>query len=203
MLPYIEHFHPPSVALPIQIVRYSPYFNKPEKYGISRIRSREYYQPWLPSTCDPDKLAYFFDGDFDSGYRSDPDLANRFRSAVQKWSEKWRPTGMLFNALIKQDRPVLQAKAGRGSAVLIEDTRSVARTRETRLSKKELAMLSKLDRPLPVSATGETIPLPELQSLIDLGFVIEHEGFYLSLVTDKTNLIYKSHAENITNGVVG
>lgn len=71
---YISHLHPPHATAPVRLDRFSPYFNNPEKYGITGIKPFFTYNLIYPLPAEQIlNLAYFFqynhkDGDNAEAY---------------------------------------------------------------------------------------------------------------------------------------
>lgn len=65
LLPKLEHLSPPSgEATLVQVHRFSPFFEAPERHGIVGLRPCAYYSHLLPPTIGPvDDFAYFFERD--------------------------------------------------------------------------------------------------------------------------------------------
>jgi hypothetical protein len=61
LLPLIRHLHPPAGLARLIIDRLSPYFDHPERYGVSNVRAA--YGAILPGSAAVSKGAYHFDGD--------------------------------------------------------------------------------------------------------------------------------------------
>lgn len=91
LLPYIEHLRPPQLGL-MELSRFSPYFEQPERFGVRDIRPRSYYRFVFGDLVALDDLAYFFDYDHDSFADSElSDALREFTRQLIAWNEQWLP----------------------------------------------------------------------------------------------------------------
>jgi ribosomal peptide maturation radical SAM protein 1 len=94
LLPYIRHLPPPSGLTPMILERFSPYFERPQNYGIRNRRPRSYYVDLYPDKdVDIDRIAYQFDYDHDN--HTDAELQRTTREfalrLLREWSANWKP----------------------------------------------------------------------------------------------------------------
>ncbi|HWW60473.1 MAG TPA: RiPP maturation radical SAM C-methyltransferase, partial [Thermoanaerobaculia bacterium] len=87
LVPSLEHLQPPSGCTPVLIDRYSPYFTKPEAFGITDVRPLPVYASIYPVSADLSRLAYHFRGTFSTGGRSEAACA--LADAVDRWKSRW------------------------------------------------------------------------------------------------------------------
>jgi len=96
LLPLIRHLHPPSGLCALSIERFSPYFDRPERYGVANIRPVGSYAEALPPSGRIDKVAYHFIADYESESRSRIDIVESLGREVALWRRMWgcveRPT---------------------------------------------------------------------------------------------------------------
>lgn len=85
LIPLIHHLQPPHQPCPVVFDRFSPYFDHPEQHGILDLRPFEFYTHVFPETADIHKIAYHFDGSFDSAARAHPELAIEVSRVVHAW----------------------------------------------------------------------------------------------------------------------
>ena len=64
LLPHLVHLEPPDGMGFVRFDRFSPYFDYPERFGISNLRPKAAYFDIFPSWTRFDQLAYYFDGDY-------------------------------------------------------------------------------------------------------------------------------------------
>ncbi|GHA84083.1 hypothetical protein GCM10009069_04340 [Algimonas arctica] len=89
IIPLLHHLEPPGGLGGLSIDRFSPYHMTPEKYGISRIRPLPAYAEVFPNSTDP-RLAYHFEGDYNSALRLSLDLKTRMETVIQDWLDAWQ-----------------------------------------------------------------------------------------------------------------
>jgi len=88
-LPHIVHFHPPLWLARLSLDRFSPYYERPETFGISNLDAMSDYYEILPREAEVRQLAYHFVGDYQSGIRSKPGLIDDMVAAVSHWKNLW------------------------------------------------------------------------------------------------------------------
>ena len=93
LVPLLTHLQPPSYCLPVQLDRFSPYFNEPERFGIQHVRPTKAYGNIFPFEAKSIwEMAYFFDFEFQD--RRDPvEYAGDLIEAVSRWSQTSRKEG--------------------------------------------------------------------------------------------------------------
>ncbi len=101
----ISHLPPPGGFFHLSIDRFSPYFDKPEAYGIERVRPIPAYSHLYPPQIDPAKVAYHFAGDYAHTGHSHPQLIDDIQREVSNWVDAWsnpdsRPALVVFKAAV-------------------------------------------------------------------------------------------------------
>jgi len=76
LMPLLHHLAPPTGVSTVSIDRFSPYHNEPEAHGIENLKPIGVYSELFPG-ADTSRLAYHFEGDYQSAARRRPDLLNR------------------------------------------------------------------------------------------------------------------------------
>ncbi|HEY6187802.1 MAG TPA: RiPP maturation radical SAM C-methyltransferase [Pyrinomonadaceae bacterium] len=89
LVPLLRHLFPPTRTSPLNIDRFSPYFNRPEQYGVTGLRPFEAYNWAFPEHANLTKLAYHFKGTYQSASRRRPDLLNAISDEVNYWRDTW------------------------------------------------------------------------------------------------------------------
>lgn len=164
LLPLLQHLDPP-IIIPIYIQRFSPYFDQPEKFAIRDVRPMAGYVKSFPYGFDLMRLAYNFNGNFDTDVRTSPELLVPFYIEVRKWYGRWAT-----------NRPELTAFVSEGK-VLVKDTRDCAADEISEISGNEWGLLRQCRSPRKkASVSGET------ENLLERGFLVEIDDSYLSLV---------------------
>jgi ribosomal peptide maturation radical SAM protein 1 len=98
LLPLLRHLPPPRRQNRIVIDRFSPYFDRPEQYGIRALRPYPPYREWLPQGAPIDRIAYHFEGSFPSESLAHPELMAAIEREIDAWRQGWiakRPSELL------------------------------------------------------------------------------------------------------------
>ncbi len=125
LLPLIRHLQPPAGMIPIEIPRFSPYFNMPERFGIKRLRPAELYSDVYPGHADLEKLAYYFTGDFDAQSYEDPDILDDLRQEYIRWFNSWKPPGVVPGGSTVSQPPMLHLEQESPGLFVLYDTRGI------------------------------------------------------------------------------
>jgi len=87
LIPRLVHLQPPLSAARIWMERFSPIYFDRERFPARRIRAERSYAYVYPESVDLDRVAYFFDYEFDGGL---PESAYQpVEVEVQRWREAW------------------------------------------------------------------------------------------------------------------
>ncbi len=90
LIPMIYHLNPPLLVRPLEIARFSPYYERPIEYGIKNITPNGVYSEIYSESVELDKIAWFFNADYSSDSKENEDLRHRIREKVQKWMDLWK-----------------------------------------------------------------------------------------------------------------
>lgn len=90
MIPALVHLNPPSGVSGLSIDRFSPYFERPEIYGVSAIKPMASYFDVLPDGADVFSAAYHFSAEYGSESRVDTELQAALQGAIDRWRNLWR-----------------------------------------------------------------------------------------------------------------
>ena len=90
LIPMIYHLNPPLLVRPLEIVRFSPYFESPFKYNIQNIKPNKVYHDIFSNTANIEKIAWLFDADYDSYSKYNSSFKNQLRVEVHKWMSLWK-----------------------------------------------------------------------------------------------------------------
>jgi ribosomal peptide maturation radical SAM protein 1 len=133
LLPAIRFLNAPSGCGPIRLDRFSPYFDRPEQYGLTNIRSMAPYKYLYPFIEDSLKrIAYYCD--FDYAAHVDPTgYATAVIAYIQDWQKHPEPGTLMA---IEQSRDIL----------ILRDTRSTAQISEVKLAGLEKCVYQYCDR---------------------------------------------------------
>jgi len=178
-IPRLTHLHPPHAAYPVEFVRYAPYFEHPEDYGLD-LRPEPFYSLIYPYNEEAiARLACkFVDANADTGRMGCwLDVLNE---KVRFWRSRWLNTDNR-----KQSRLCLLKDHGE---TIVYDSRSGEET-EYPLSANAETVLRALEEPLTVEEiTRRTAETPGMDTAGEIGFLKEHdllfedEGRHLNLV---------------------
>ena len=85
LVPSLTHLGPPTGPYQIRVDRFSPYFRAPEASGLINVRASLAYQHVYPfQPADLDRLAYYFDYDYQDG-RDPACYIGALAAAVAAW----------------------------------------------------------------------------------------------------------------------
>ena len=135
LIPLLRHLQPPSGCYPLSIDRFSPYFNDHELFGITDIRPIDAYGEVFPENANLAKIAYHFDGDYDSAESRQPDLFSRLEEESKKWQLSWTNVDR---------QPSLFVERVRQGLFVLVDTRDIRGTKSLQFideSKAEAVLL--------------------------------------------------------------
>lgn len=125
LLPLLTHLTPPTGCSPVRLDRFSPFYTRPEEFGMRRVRPKPaYYYVFPLGRTELARLAYFFDFDYGDG-RDPESYLGPLRREVSRWYEQQLGAQ-------PEERARLDAFE-EGDEVLIKDTRAVAVRPEHRL----------------------------------------------------------------------
>ena len=179
LVPLLVHLTPPVGCTPFRLDRFSPFFTRPQEFGLSRIRpSRAYYYAFPLGKRELAKLAYFFEFDYPAGVEPAAYL-NPLRNEVNGWrhlhmEERTRPR---LDAWLKED------------TILISDDRACAVKSSHELSGSAAAVYLLCDTArsfagLTRELAGEVDSAEVREALLKLlaaKLMVEMDGHYLSL----------------------
>lgn len=121
LVPMIYHLNPPLHVRPLEIARFSPYFEFPEEYGIQNITPNEVYSKIFPETADVENIVWLFNAEYKTASKENQELNDQIKDVVLKWIDKWKHG--------KENIPTLKVTKS-GDEFFIEDTRFGYLTRE-------------------------------------------------------------------------
>jgi ribosomal peptide maturation radical SAM protein 1 len=168
IMPFIIHLPPPNGVANMQLERYSPYFQQPEKFQMYNVRPNPHYKEMFPDpNVDIGNIVYVFD--FDHDQLDEPQLVNARREltlALLRWKTDYKPHRLEYY-LDHQD-------------VVVIDRRGDGETRE-RLSGLRAQVFLYLDQSHSFSNIATRFPEIDpvvlrsfLESLVGQRFVYHH-----------------------------
>jgi ribosomal peptide maturation radical SAM protein 1 len=163
LIPLLIHLQPPDGPGRLRIDRFSPYFNTPQRYGIANLRPKAIYADVFPEGTNLNKLAYYFDGDYQCGAFECPEILDDIAAKTLVWRKHWqsKPKPVLSVVHLFQDQFVLSDTRGLPGSV---DVQLVNREQATliltgaRLSHRDDTAWA-LERNLLFEMDGLLIPL--------------------------------------------
>jgi ribosomal peptide maturation radical SAM protein 1 len=167
----IPHLQPPRDVSTVIIDRFSPYFERPDEYGIRGRRPLGAYRN-LYSPSFVEGIAYHFEGEFESAWRRHPELRERIGRIVDEWKARWAAGAA---------RPKLYRAAFGGGRYFIEDSRQPDAIRRFVLSSRQSRLLEFCDRP---RTAIPDFSADEVAELLELRLIVEVEEKVMTVVTD-------------------
>lgn len=165
LLPFIEHLEPPIALSHLSIDRFSPYFEQPQRHGVSNVRPIPAYFEVMPNNAPIDKIAYHFEATYATGTGAAVAEVEAMRQQILAWQAHWNDAS--------SPRPVLEISKLDDELYLLIDTRSCASAEFSFITAAAaaVALLGKrahahpelerwaLDRHVCVELDGELVPL--------------------------------------------
>ncbi len=173
LIPKLEHLQAPRFLLAVKILRSSKYFAASEKFNITDLTPSPIYSLIFGEDADLETIAYDFQATITSQFLKDDSLREQFSAAVDTWCNRWKRADTL---------PVLSRVRILPGLTGVKDTRKCAVQEFYMPDDAESALLDHLATPRTRSDVSGAIA-GGLQNLLDRNFVVDHEGFLLSLVT--------------------
>lgn len=130
IVPLIAHLNPPTSLSPLSVDRFSPYFDKGERYHITNRRPLASYREAFPEWCDAEAVAYHFEADYPSGSRASPSILKRISEEIGVWRKAWSSGSA---------RPILLVSRLDERIFILADTRSAVKPRIVVIDKEQAA----------------------------------------------------------------
>jgi hypothetical protein len=163
LIPQILHLQPPDGLGFLRIDRFSPYFDRPKKYGIHNLRPKPIYFEVFPPHTDYEKLAYYFDGDYQCGAFECREVLEVIAQQTVEWRKRWdyNPKPILSVVHLYEDQfLVTDTRGGEGAPefhLIGRAQAQVALTGAEARERKELQWA--FDKRLLVELDGRLVPL--------------------------------------------
>ena len=144
MLPRIRHLQLPGACGPIRLDRFSPYFQRPEQFGIKDVRPIPVYRFLYPiEGLRHERISYYFHFGYEPAARASPaaHAAVRLAEALRDRAEEGS----------------LRALPHRDGGLHLADTRSQAKTAALKLSVFERCIVMRIDEVSSVSQVVEAL----------------------------------------------
>ncbi|WP_437678784.1 RiPP maturation radical SAM C-methyltransferase [Sorangium sp. So ce131] len=183
LLPLLRHLEPPRSFAPLLIFRFSPYWKWPERYGIKDLRPASACADILPEGVDASRIAYSFEGRFDSVITRAPTLVKAIQREVEAWESAWcAGDGVLPELSICRMAP---------DVYLMRDTRGLAGTLPLQLLPRTRAAAALVGRPL--SSPGKLAP--EIAWAASARCAVQLDAWHVPLATAQPELLEELEAE--------
>jgi ribosomal peptide maturation radical SAM protein 1 len=179
LLPLLRHLCPPTGTWSLSIDRFSPYFDHPSQYGISNLRPYAAYAGVYPASAALEKVAYHFDGDYQSAARENQDIVSSLKAEIEAWRAAW------FSE--DREQPILFVQRLSEHAFLLHDTRGLDGTEEVQFLSRDEAKLVLAGRPLPASEAAGWV--------FERKLAVELDGVYVPLAVAEPALLLEFESE--------
>lgn len=136
VLPYITHLQPPGDVRKPVIQRFSPLYEQAASFGVKNLRPKEVYRYIFPDSADLQKLALYFDGEYETAFDSNRQLGESFLTALENWRQSWR----------REEPPQLKLVKEDDNSLKIVDTRREGAAKIYEVTEKHVEILEMLDR---------------------------------------------------------
>jgi ribosomal peptide maturation radical SAM protein 1 len=133
LVPLMHHLPAPGPPLHLIIDRFSPYFERPEHYGVRNITPFGSYAAVFPPSADLGRLAYHFVADYDCASHRRPDLVQRLAQEIAAWQKRWSPDSA---------SPALLHVVSSGDRYMLFDTRGLPDTQRIQVLDREQASIA-------------------------------------------------------------
>lgn len=116
LIPLISHLHPPVGIFYMTLIKYSPYYNEPHKYGIKDIRPLPSYSVVYPDGTLLDKIALIYTCKYKTETMDDQNEIDKLIASVERWNLQWKHI---------LTRPRLQIELQDDNKAVLIDTRRI------------------------------------------------------------------------------
>ena len=191
IIPLIHHLHPPMAVSRILITRYSPYYDYPDLFGIKELRPASMlYKKLYPQCTDLNKIAYFFEADYESEILQDIDLTINMYELVQDWIDEWK---VFSETKMEIFLPTLHISKINHKEFILNDTRKISgKTKSYTLNR---------DTAIKLLVPHKLDDLEYLQWALDAGIGLLRDGLFIPLASaDKELLIEFENEISERNG---
>ncbi len=170
-IPKLQHLNPPSGVFSVCIERFSPYFERPEEFGVSNIRPADVYSTFLPEGADLWKIASQFQADYESdGLRIDSIQARLWQQVID-WHQPWQAA----------QPSVLELTELGEDTFLLLDTRSLPNV-------NRISFLNRSQAKLALTGVGSS-DAADIALALERGWIIELDGSLQPLVLAEPELL--------------
>ena len=112
LVPLLTHLTPPCSCAQVRLDRFSPFHVRSEAYGFRRLRpARAYFFVFPLDRRDMERLAYFFDFDYEDG-RQPAEYLRPLEREIRLWWKAWTAVGQ---------KPTLEARFDEGNVTIVDN----------------------------------------------------------------------------------
>lgn len=180
MIPHLD----PGYTVELSLVRFSPYYHDPAKFGMSDWKPVPFYKAIYPDGLDISKVAYEYSADFPTD-----GLSRLYRATVEYLGEWQRMWG-------RSETPYLWYEEESDGLVVVRDGRLPSQEPvEFRLDRVESDVYRSIMRkPLSAERLAEAVQADPsaiqraLDRFVDEALVVEMRGKYLALALDRARV---------------
>jgi ribosomal peptide maturation radical SAM protein 1 len=181
LLPLLHHLEPPSGFFHLTVDRFSPYFERPENYGIEAIGPWPGYKMILPAEANVNKVAYHFSGKYEAASRTHMDLVMQIEREIQKWKASWEKEIKVMGISMRTP-PALRVSREADGQYLLTDTRGLPGTARRSEITREQASVALVGRPY------QATPAMEWAVEQKVGLIVD-KNYYMPLATARVELL--------------
>jgi ribosomal peptide maturation radical SAM protein 1 len=185
------HLQPPTAVHRITLDRFSPYFDRPERYNVTNLRPQPGYAEAFAPHGDLPKIAYHFQGDYRSAEREGCAAVPELREVVARWRAAWQSGAP----------PILLVRRLTPKSYLLIDRRGLAGMPASHfLTRDEAAHL----------LTPRRMPVPwSVERWLERNWAVVLDGWFVPLATAAPELLlefehgaaeYNRHVEHNSGG---
>jgi ribosomal peptide maturation radical SAM protein 1 len=204
LLPKIAHLQAPGACGPIRMDRFSPYFNEPERFGLTGVQPLPVYRFLYPAMPQEalSQVANYFEFDYRTGFEP----SQRVHAVVEQAERQRNADTSVGN---------LQALPHQDGGLVVRDTRAVAKQSILRFNSRERCILERIDEVSSVQQVcrtleqrfsgeffGESTAQAFLDYLVDIGLALRQRDascdkyLGLALMTNPIRLSLEAHSRS-------
>jgi ribosomal peptide maturation radical SAM protein 1 len=178
ILPFLHHLHPPASLSAVSIIRFSPYFENPNKYEISNIYPIALNGATFPENGTKEKASYFFTANYKSESMDQPEIMKKFKKEIESWYDSWAT---------KEIPPILSVTDIGDDRYLLLDTRELYGTKKIQFIEHNQALL--------ILAGKTNNPKEDIKWALENKLIVELDSKYVPLATALPNILGEFESE--------
>jgi hypothetical protein len=172
LLPLMRHLRPPGALFHLIVDRFSPYFERPEEYGLRDVTPFGSYAAIFPPRADLEKLAFHFVAEYECGSHRRLDVIEALARELAAWQDRWKTDGV---------SPAVLHVAPAGERYLLFDSRGLPDTQPMQVLNHEQALVALTARPY--------VETPEIAWALENKIGVVVDGWYVPLATADPELL--------------